>query len=87
MGVRDVEVDDLIRCDFASAMGTVCVLLQRGYRDAANGEGVFLRRMYFAGNELVAGFAVGGVFSFTLELRDDRSDKVENARYDRTKNT
>lgn len=36
VGVRDVEVDDLIRCDFASAMGTVCVLLQGGYQDAAN---------------------------------------------------
>lgn len=35
VGVRDVEVDDFIRCDFVSAMGTVCVLLQRGYQDAA----------------------------------------------------
>lgn len=87
VGVRDVEVDDLIRCDFASAMGTICVFLQRGYQDAANREGVFLRRMYFTVYELVAGFAVGDMFSFILEFRDDRGDKVENTRYDRTKNT
>lgn len=63
VGVCDVEVDDLIRCDFASAMGTVGVLLQRCDKYAANGEGVFLRRLYFAENELVAGFTVGEVFS------------------------
>ena len=61
VGVCDVEVDDLVRCDFASAMGTVCVLLQRGYQDAANGKGVLLRRLYFAENELVAGFTIGEV--------------------------
>lgn len=62
MGVCDVEVDDLIRRDFASAIGTVGVLLQRCDEDAANGEGVFLRRLYFAEDKLVASFTVGEVF-------------------------
>ena len=58
MGVCDVEVDDFDRCDLASAMGTVGVLLQRCDENAANGEGVFLRKLYFAENGLIAGFTV-----------------------------